>query len=416
MLAVVCLCVGVALGVGASAADRLLGPALPQAPPLAPALRQPVARPAGEVGASSLARASSSTSSTAERPGGHAPARPPSRRSFTLALTGDVLPHSPVVARARENAAGTRADHDFRPMLAPVRRWLRSADLALCHLEVPLSADNSDLSSYPLFNAPQELAAALADAGYDGCSTASNHSYDQGPDGVVSTLDALDAAGLAHAGMARSRREARSPRLYEVSGVTVSHLSYATWLNGFTLPSNQPWLVASAEAGGIKADARRSRRAGAEFVVVSLHWGVEYVAQPTHEQRRLARELVASPDIDVVVGHHAHVVQPVERLRGKPVLFGLGNFLSNQSEACCPPSTQDGVIVRLTVRERRARGSFRVAEMHYIPTFVDRPGYRVLAVRRVLRDPNTDPALLSTLRSSFDRTTAAIGTAVTLWP
>lgn len=404
LLAALCLCAGIATGTAVAArgalADRTPGTltraaetapvVAPDPAHVAPALRSAPREPAAR--------------------------RRPPRRAFTLAVTGDLLPHLPVMEQARAYAKDSGAEYDFRPMLAPVRTWLRSTDLSLCHLEVPLSADNRDLSSYPLFNGPRELATALHDAGYDGCSTASNHSYDQGADGVGSTLRVLDAAGIGHTGMARSRRESRRVRLYDAGGVTVGHLSYATWLNGLTLPADRPWLVAEAEARRIRSDARRARRLGAEFVVVSLHWGAEYMTQPTPEQRQLARQLATSPHVDLLVGHHAHVVQPVERLRGTVVAFGLGNFLSNQSSACCVASTQDGVIVTFTVKEQADRDSFRVTHVQYVPTFVDRPGYRVLPVRRASRNPRTDPELLPSLRASLERTSAAIGDLAQLDP
>ncbi len=401
MLAAVFLCAGLVLGIGGSLAGQ---PRPPVATVTAPAASRTLVGPAGVAGHDAGRLAIERGSELAARP------ERLRRRSLTVAVTGDLLPHSPVVAQARANAQGTRAEYDFRPMLAPVRPLLRSADLALCHLEVPLASDNSDLSSYPVFNAPRELGAALADAGYDGCSTASNHSYDQGSEGVRNTLAVLDEAGVGHTGTARSREEARRQRLYEVNGVTIAHLSYATWLNGFTLPADRPWLVAQAEVARIRADARRARHAGAEFVIVSLHWGAEYVAEPTAEQRQLAERLAASQLIDLLVGHHAHVVQAVERVRGKLVIFGLGNFLSNQSAACCPVATQDGVIVQLTIKEQPRRGAFRVTRVRSVPTFVDRPGYRILAVHRALRDGGTDPALLPLLQASLQRTTDAVGT------
>ena len=106
---------------------------------------------------------------------------------------------------------------DFRSMFRRVRDTLAGTDLALCHLETPVTADG-DLSSYPVFAAPVEITDAIADAGYDSCSTASNHSLDGGATGIEATLDALDRNGLAHAGTARTRREARRITLLDVEG------------------------------------------------------------------------------------------------------------------------------------------------------------------------------------------------------
>lgn len=334
------------------------------------------------------------------------PAPAPAR--VTVAVTGDILPHQPVLDAARRSD-GT---FDFRPLLAGIRRPIAAADLALCHLEVPLTADRTRLSTYPRFNAPTELAAALADIGYDGCSVASNHAFDRGTPGVRATLEALDAAGLGHAGTARTRRESRRVRIYDVPPARIAHLSYTYGLNGMVLPTDRRWSVDLIERRRILADAGRARRAGANVVIVSLHWGQEYVSTPTPQQDRLARRLLRAPQVDVLVGHHAHVVQPVARRRGKVVVFGMGNLLSNQTAACCVAGTQDGVIVRL-VLQPRGDGSFAVRRVTYLPTVVRHPDRRVVLVHRALAG-GAHGDWRRQLRASLQRTRRAIGDDATL--
>jgi poly-gamma-glutamate capsule biosynthesis protein CapA/YwtB (metallophosphatase superfamily) len=286
-------------------------------------------------------------------------------REVTLAFTGDLLPHLPVV-----RAAGG----DFRPLFAAVAPLLSEADLALCHLEVPLSRDGTDVAGYPLFNAPPELAVAIPASGWDGCSTASNHSIDQGPEGVRATLDVLDAAGVPAVGTARDQAEDDRVRLYRAGGVTVAHLSATYGLNGLSMPADQPWLVDLIDPPAILAEAGAARAAGADVVVLSLHWGQEYRTAPTDDQRALAAQLLASPDVDLIVGHHAHVIQPIEWIGDEPVLFGLGNFLSGQNGAF-HPGTQDGVVAHVTVEvAHRAR----VTAVTFTPTWVEPGSYRVL--------------------------------------
>jgi poly-gamma-glutamate capsule biosynthesis protein CapA/YwtB (metallophosphatase superfamily) len=333
----------------------------------------------------------------------------PAPRTFTLAFTGDVLSHQAVTRQAAANAArvGGRG-YDYRPMFAAVRPLISAADLAICHLETPLSRDNANLGGFPLFNVPFELAAALADAGYDGCSTASNHALDARADGVAATLEHLDRVQIGHAGTARSPEEAATPRLYRVQGVTVGHLSYTYGLNGIPLPPEQPWLVNLIDANRILADAGAARAAGAEFVVVSLHWGVEYRSSPTPEQSALAHQLLASPDIDLIVGHHAHVVQPVERIGAEYVVYGLGNFLSNQSAACCTAAAQDGIIIEARVTEGTKRNAFTVETLTFTPTRVDRSDFRIVPVALALDDPNLDSTLRAELGASWHRTTQVV--------
>lgn len=298
----------------------------------------------------------------------------PPPRSFTLVASGDLLPHSPLQDRARAYGAGA---YDFSPMFADVAPTLTAADLALCHLETPISPDDTDLSGYPLFNAPRALAVAIAGAGYDGCSTASNHSLDQGRDGAIATLDALDAAGVRHAGTARTPQEATAPVLYDAGGVTVGHLSYAYGFNGLPLPADAPWTANAIDANRVLTDAAAVRAAGAEVVVVSLHWGAEYRTAPTAEQAALAPQLLASSDVDVLLGHHAHVVQPIQRIAGEVVVYGMGNFLSNQWPGSGRSAeTQDGVMVRLTFTETApTSGRFTVTLVETMPTSVEHPSF-----------------------------------------
>ncbi len=296
---------------------------------------------------------------------------------FTMAFVGDVLVHESVAENAK-NADGD--GFDFAPMFAEVAPALRDADVAICHLETPLSATNDDLSYYPAFRVPNQLAPALAEAGFDGCSFASNHTLDAGPDGVASTLDAMRAAGLEVAGASATATDS-SAATYEVDDYTVGQLSYTYGLNApESLPAGQEYLVDIVDAQAIAGEAAALRSAGANFVVVSLQWGVEYQTEPTSDQKNLALRLLSSPDIDLIVGHHAHVVQPIEPIGDEFVLYGLGNFLSNQSETTCdvcPASVQDGAIVTVTVQPT-GDGPLGVVAVEAITTHVDLDDHAII--------------------------------------
>lgn len=385
---------GAALGVAVLAPAALVAAEVVTSPAVTPVLGAPV--PVG-----------STTPTTTTLP--PTTTEPPPRH-VTLLVTGDIIPHDPVTRRGRELAADGAA-YDFGPMFDRVRADISAADLAICHLETPLSADSSTVNGYPVFSAPAELAHAIAGAGYDGCSTASNHAYDQGRDGVLGTVAVLDGLGLGSAGMAQSPERDAEPTWYEPDGgdgpVRVAHLSYTYGLNGFALPADGQYLVDLIDPAAILADAAAARAAGAEVVVVSLHWGVEYRAEPTGEQTAIAAQLLPSPDIDLIVGHHAHVVQPIERIGDEYVVYGLGNLLSNQSANCCPRETQDGVMVELDLTERPDEG-FAVTDVRFLPTWVDRSTYTVIPIGAALADPATGGDLRSSLQASWDRTVDAI--------
>ena len=135
-------------------------------------------------------------------------------------------------------------------------------------------------------------------------------SIDQGVAGVGATLEALDQAGVQHAGTARSAAEAGHLEIHDVRGVPVAHLSYTYGTNGNPVPASQPWLVKVTAVPRILAEAQQAKLAGARFVLVSMHWGSEYQTQPTAEQRAQAAALLASPDVDLILGDHVRCCSP----------------------------------------------------------------------------------------------------------
>lgn len=303
---------------------------------------------------------------------------PPPPRELDVAFSGDVLVHGPVRETAVADGGGS---FDFAPMLTGVAPFVREADLALCHLEVPLGREGDRFTSYPVFLAPPQVASGLAATGYDGCSTASNHSLDRGPTGVASTLDALDAAGLGHTGTARDAAEAARLRTYDVETaggpVTVAHLSYSYGFNGFPVPADAPWAANAIDAGRIAQEAAAAD-AAADIVIVSLHWGQEYQVEPTPEQVALAEAVTATGAVDCVVGHHAHVVQPIDVVNGVPVLYGLGNEVAGPSHDFAGGRTREGLAARITFEEAGDDG-FTVAAVGLQPLYTAHPPLRVLA-------------------------------------
>lgn len=344
--------------------------------------------------------------SPAASPGAGSAAAGP--RRLTVLMSGDVLLRETLWMQARADArAAGRGGYDFRPMLAGVRPTVSAADLAICHLETPVAPAGGPYSDYPVFNVPPQIVPALDWAGYDACTTASNHSLDQGSTGIDRTLAALDQAGIAHAGSARTAREADRVTVLTVRGSRVALLSYTFGLNGFTRPDGSPWLVDLIEQRAILAEARRARASGADLVLVALHWGVEYRNDPTAQQRALATALLASPDVDLVYGHHAHVVQPFARIGGKWVAYGLGNHLAEQYTQ--PERTHEGVMARFTFTER-AGGGWAVSRAEFLPTAMPlRPPFRLADLTAALADPALPATRRTGYQRSFDRVADVVG-------
>ncbi len=341
-------------------------------------------------------------------------AAPPAKATrVSIALTGDVLIHDGVWQTAEHDAA-RRGETlpDFRPMFAGIKDRIASADLAICHLETPVSRPRGPYRNYPIFSAPPTVLDGLVATGYDGCTTASNHSVDQGYTGLVRTVHALDSRHLLHTGTFATPRSARRPLVFHVHGVSIGLISMTFGTNG--LPVDKPWSVNLIDVPRAIAQARAMHRAGVDVVMVAVHAGDEYSHVPSAQQVAVFHALARSPYVDFVYGHHSHVVEPVEKVDGKWVVYGLGNLVAEQEQTI--PDTYRGVIAHVVLRERRD-GSYRVERPTYTPTVITDPrtygATRVLDATALLRQSGTPPFLRTLARGSIDsvRSIQALGRA-----
>ena len=348
-------------------------------------------------GASGRKTTSTQTNAVAEHHG-----QRPRARHLTISVSGDLLIHSPVWERALQLGGGS---YDFAPLFARLRPYVERPDLAICHVETPMSPEAP--SSYPIFNTPPALAKGVAATGWDACDTASNHAVDQGADGIAATGEALEDAGVTHTGSFASEAARGRPLILNDRGVKVAYLAYTTDTNG--IPPPQTWSVNIASPERILDDARAARKAGADAVIVNLHWGgeivAEYSSQPSKAQIRLAARVTDSPAVTAIVGQGPHVVQPIWRLHDKYVLFSEGNLVSNQGSAAgLPAASQDGYVGLLDVVVREHDSE--VAGVRYVPVWVSHPGYTVLPIGDALASSTGDPAAL---RASYERTVSVAG-------
>lgn len=333
-------------------------------------------------------------------------------RTATVVLSGDLLWHNSVWQSAQEDAArlGTGHRFDFDPMFAALRPLVSGADVAVCHEEVPFAVDDRHLSNYPVFAAPPEMARWIGSMGWDACTTDSNHSIDQGYAGLVRTADLLDAAGVRHVGTFRSPAERRTPVIVTTrQGVRIGIVGGTFGLNGLTLPADERWAVSFWDAHNLIAQARAAERAGADIVIVQYHGGDEYSSTPNAQQVALARRLTASPAVDLVFAEHAHVVQPITRVNGKWVVYGMGNMVA-QSDVRYPRA-YEGITVRFRFTQRT--GGFRVTSAAYVPTYWNHysPGHpiRIQQVDRAIAAGLGDRPRLLVAQRDIRRVVHALG-------
>lgn len=264
----------------------------------------------------------------------------PTDHCVSVAVSGDLLFHeglwSPFAIPTNE--AGE--NFDFMPLLEGQKAYLDQADLAICQMETPLAPVRGPYLGYPEFSTPPELAKTVKAIGYDVCTTASNHTIDQGTEGLVRTLDVLDAAGIAHTGSYRAEGERDEPLIVEANGAKVAIMTSTFSLNG--LNAEHDWQVdfrmeePRVDPERMIAKAQKARDMGADLVIGVQHIGEEYWSEPTPGQRELAMQLHDSGLFDFVYQHHAHAVQPLENYNGKWILYGTGNTISESA----PPAQQ----------------------------------------------------------------------------
>ena len=309
--------------------------------------------------------------------------------SLTLVAVGDILPHQDVQLAAAQDPGGFPA---LWPDLIPV---FQGADLAFGNMESPI-APASGRPPVPFqFNAPGTLPAALRASGFSVLSTANNHAFDQGGQGVRETLQRLSAEGLVAIGSGEDRLRTELPRILERRGLRVAFLGFTDLFNeDLNREATHPWVrpLELAAAG----QAVREARGQAELVVISVHWGEEYQHLPSRRQREAAYALVEA-GADVILGHHPHVLQPIEYLEAGGhkglVAYSLGNFISNQDRMYRPDrdpvaegDNRDGVALRLRFERRGNPGAERLvlAEATAEPLWTEN-NWGLPAARRVIR-------------------------------
>lgn len=278
-----------------------------------------------------------------------------------LVFVGDAMQHQAQLDRALELGGGKSYDYSgCFTYIAPV---ITEADYAVCNLEVPLGG-GPDYTGYPCFSAPDSYAQALKDAGFDMFLTANNHCLDRRDKAARRTLDALDRLGVDHTGTFHDAadREAKVPFIRTINGIRFGFLNYTYGTNG--IEPREGAEIALIDKDRMAREIAATREAGAEIIVVAMHWGIEYVLLQNRNQEELADFLV-DQGVDLIIGGHPHVIQPMKVVRNEKedkdvlVVYSLGNFISNMKTA----DTTGGALVRVRVeRDEEGRARFKKAE------------------------------------------------------
>ncbi|WP_233261303.1 CapA family protein [Vitiosangium sp. GDMCC 1.1324] len=343
-------------------------------------------------------------------------ATPPER--VELVFGGDVIPHGEVKEAAADHdrtdpgdaGPARSANHEgWDHVFAPIADTLRSADVAMVNLETPVSGDPRARTGPLLFDAPPALLHALANAGVDVVSLANNHAFDQRRAGIPLTWAHLAEAGIQGVGSGPSEAAAWEPLIVEKHGMRIGFLSITRWLNGARNPMDPdvspqvafvPYASKEPRKSGLSpesaAELVRAAARRCDALIVAIHWGTEYSHTPHPEDRKLARALVEAGAL-AIIGHHPHVLQPIESYRttsGRNALvaFSLGNLLANQGRGFIhgrhmeeEGRKRDSLLLRLSLSRPEPGAPVSLEDMSVLPVWIDNNHYVASGKRNVPR-------------------------------
>ena len=289
-----------------------------------------------------------------------------SNYTIDLMFVGDAMQHAPQITAAQQ----PDGSYDYTPCFQYIEDDIKGGDLAVVNLECPLGG--RPYTGYPCFSAPDSYAQRLKDVGFDLFLTANNHCLDRRDKGLVRTCQTLDSLCIPHIGTYRDQqeRDRRVPYIVNVKGIKIAFLDYTYGTNGIPIQGNV--IVNLIDQQQIENDIALARERGADAICVNLHWGIEYQLKPVAAQRTLADWLVAQ-GVDLIIGGHPHVVEPMEMRYSKEydknvlLVYSMGNFISNQSDI----DTRGGAMVKVSLKLEN--GKPVVENPRYKLFFVQKP-------------------------------------------
>lgn len=292
----------------------------------------------------------------------------------SLLFTGDFLMHNMLWAQAQLDAQTQgKTGLDFRPLIAEQKPYLDQTDLAVCQMETPVAPEEGPYLGYPAFNVPPQILTAAAETGWDACMTASNHSIDQGTEGLERTYQTIQRNGMGVTGTNLTKQESQEPDIFTSSnGAKIAVITGTYGLNG-NIPEHS-WQIDMLDTNTMIAKAKKARAQGADLVVANIHAGDEYVHKPNKQQVTTAHALVDSEEFDIIVGQHAHAVQPIEKYKDTWIVYGMGNNLTELSPIY--EANNEGIMVN-PIFKHREDGTWYIQNLRWVSSkIVDTPGYR----------------------------------------
>lgn len=310
----------------------------------------------------------------------------PDTDCISMLVNGDLLFHPNLWKHfAGANTAATDGTaFDFTPLFETMKPYIQASDIAVCEFETPIAKRGGPYTGYPVFNVPPEVADAAASVGYTACTHATNHSWDQGADGIARLWDTLASKGIAQTGSYKTEEDSTKPLVIDspTGGGKLGLVTGTVSLNGMT--ADHDWQVDRLREAGdpqhqsdidrAVAKAKAAREQGADVVAMAMHSVQEYIDYADSWQVSEAHELADTGAFDVIYGAGCHCAQPIENYDGTWIIYGLGNTVTVSAPASRIVNNQ-GVTARIQFAGRKGvAGAWRVSRIDWVPTANMRQG------------------------------------------
>lgn len=341
---------------------------------------------------------------------------------FSMSAIGDIMCHNSQYKDAYVSSTNT---YDFSYVFEDIKNYISEADIAVGNLETTFAGKEKGYSNYPRFNTPEQLAYNLKDFGIDVLSTANNHSMDTNFAGIVSTLNYLDDAEISHVGTSATAADQNKILIKDVNGIKIAFLAFTYGTNGIPVPSDKSFAVNLIDDDFILKQISLAKEQNPDLICVNMHWGIEYQTKQNSEQERLAN-LLFSNGVDVILGSHPHVLQPMEKktitledgsTKDCFVIYSLGNFMSGQTKT----NTSNSIILNMNFTKNGETGKTSIDSVSYIPIYMYRSSsgstqrYKVLDIEKAIQnyengtDTSIGKSVYSTLQTELNKIKNTMG-------
>lgn len=352
----------------------------------------------------------------------------PEPTQVNVLVTGDAM-----CLHAQLSAARTNDGYEFDHCFSKIKPKVSVADLAIANLEtlvaqgyaftgpapmkeviIPSEDPNATpipttVSGNTKINAPDSFLSAVIDCGFDVLTNANNHIYDLKADGIVLTNQKLDEYGVYHTGT-YATEEDKTPLIVEVKGVHIAVIAYTDILNNRPGSSNK-FMINTYDIDSITTDIAAAKEAGADYIIVSVHWGIEHTHNQNRSQKRMAEE-IAQAGANIIMGSHSHCTQPFDTIEtdhgSVPVIYSLGNLISSMAKTM----HKDGVMINLVLEKEYETNTTSLVQLTYTPTLCTHTDTDRFVILPADLASIAQSDMAATLEDSRERTIAVLSDTV----